>query len=55
MSVNMQVSLGGLLMKNPVTTASGTFASGKEYCAVLRREPPWCDHYERALAEWLGR
>ena len=31
MSVNMQVSLGGLLMKNPVTTASGTFASGKEY------------------------
>ena len=31
MSVNMQVSFGGLLMKNPVTTASGTFASGKEY------------------------
>jgi len=31
MSVNMQVNLGGLLMKNPVTTASGTFASGKEY------------------------
>ena len=31
MSVNMQVSLGGLFMKNPVTTASGTFASGKEY------------------------
>ena len=31
MSVNMQVSIGGLLMKNPVTTASGTFASGKEY------------------------
>lgn len=31
MSVNMQVSLGGLLMKNAVTTASGTFASGKEY------------------------
>lgn len=31
MDVNMQVSLGGLLMKNPVTTASGTFASGREY------------------------
>lgn len=31
MDINTQVSLGGLLMKNPVTTASGTFASGKEY------------------------
>lgn len=31
MSVSMKVNLGGLLMKNPVTTASGTFASGKEY------------------------
>lgn len=31
MSVNMSVDLGGLSMANPVTTASGTFASGKEY------------------------
>lgn len=31
MSVNMQVNLGGLVMKNPVTTASGTYASGREY------------------------
>jgi dihydroorotate dehydrogenase (NAD+) catalytic subunit len=31
MQVNTQVNLGGLVMKNPVTTASGTFASGKEY------------------------
>ena len=31
MSVNMQVNLGGLMMKNPVTTASGTFAAGMEY------------------------
>lgn len=31
MSISMQVNLGGLLMKNPVTTASGTFASGHEY------------------------
>jgi len=31
MTVNMQVNLGGLVMKNPVTTASGTFASGREY------------------------
>ncbi len=31
MSISMQVDLGGLVMKNPVTTASGTFASGKEY------------------------
>lgn len=30
-SVNMAVNLGGLPMKNPVTTASGTFAAGLEY------------------------
>lgn len=28
--VNLAVNLGGLLMKNPVTTASGTFGSGLE-------------------------
>lgn len=31
MDVKTQINLGGLKMKNPVTTASGTFASGKEY------------------------
>lgn len=30
-SVNMAVNLGGLAMRNPVTTASGTFAAGREY------------------------
>lgn len=30
-SVNMQVNLGGLAMRNPVTVASGTFAAGREY------------------------
>lgn len=30
-SVNMQVNLGGLIMRNPVTVASGTFAAGREY------------------------
>jgi dihydroorotate dehydrogenase (NAD+) catalytic subunit len=30
-SVNLAVNLGGLQMKNPVTTASGTFAAGHEY------------------------
>ncbi len=30
-SVSLAVNLGGLAMKNPVTTASGTFAAGKEY------------------------
>ncbi len=34
-SVNMGVNLGGLLMENPVTTASGTFAAGKEYSAFV--------------------
>lgn len=29
--VNLAVDLGGLSMKNPVTTASGTFAAGMEY------------------------
>lgn len=30
-SVNLAVNLGGLTIKNPVTTASGTFAAGMEY------------------------
>ena len=30
-SVNLAVNLGGLAMRNPVTTASGTFAAGMEY------------------------
>lgn len=30
-SVNLAVNLGSLTMKNPVTTASGTFAAGMEY------------------------
>lgn len=30
-SLNLAVNLGGLTMKNPVTTASGTFAAGMEY------------------------
>lgn len=30
-NVNLSVKLGGLAMKNPVTTASGTFAAGIEY------------------------
>lgn len=31
MNVDLQVNFGSLVMKNPVTTASGTFASGREY------------------------
>ena len=30
-SVNLAVNLGSLTMKNPITTASGTFAAGMEY------------------------
>lgn len=30
-SVDLSVNLGGFIMKNPVTTASGTFAAGREY------------------------
>ena len=35
MAVQMKVNLGGLVMKNPVTTASGTFASGHEYADFI--------------------
>lgn len=31
MAINLQVNVGGLVMKNPVTVASGTFAYGQEY------------------------
>ncbi|MEG1512167.1 MAG: dihydroorotate dehydrogenase [Raoultibacter sp.] len=31
MTVSLGIDLGGLAMKNPVTTASGTFAAGREY------------------------
>ncbi len=31
MDVNLQVNVGGLVMKNPVTVGSGTFAYGQEY------------------------
>lgn len=31
MALNLQVNLGGLVMANPVTDASGTFAAGREY------------------------
>lgn len=34
-NVSLAVNLGGLPMKNPVTTASGTFAAGMEYAAFL--------------------
>ena len=35
MAVSLSVNLGGLTMKNPVTTASGTYASGREYAAFV--------------------
>ncbi|MDR0350713.1 MAG: dihydroorotate dehydrogenase [Coriobacteriales bacterium] len=34
--LNLAVELGGLAMKNPLTVASGTFASGREYAALWR-------------------
>ena len=30
-SCRLEVDLGGLIMKNPITVASGTFAAGREY------------------------
>ena len=31
MAINLEVNIGGLRMKNPVTVGSGTFAYGQEY------------------------
>ena len=33
--VNLSVNLGGVMMKNPVTVASGTFGYGQEYAQLL--------------------
>lgn len=38
LSVNLSVNLGGLPMKNPVTTASGTYAAGREYADFVPPE-----------------
>lgn len=35
MSVNLEVNIGGIRMKNPVATASGTFGYGREYAAFV--------------------
>lgn len=35
MTVNMSVSFAGLSLQNPIMTASGTFASGREYDAFV--------------------
>ncbi|MEL7568714.1 MAG: dihydroorotate dehydrogenase, partial [Dehalobacterium sp.] len=35
MTVNLEVNIGGLVMKNPVTTASGTFGFGPEYAPYI--------------------
>ncbi|MDR2036072.1 MAG: dihydroorotate dehydrogenase [Coriobacteriales bacterium] len=39
MSVELSVNLGGLVMKNPVTVASGTFGSGREYAELWSASP----------------
>ena len=36
--VNMAVDLGGLKMRTPVTTASGTFGYGAEYAGMVESE-----------------
>ncbi|GBF32992.1 dihydroorotate dehydrogenase catalytic subunit [Desulfocucumis palustris] len=35
MRVNLAVNVGGIIMKNPVTTASGTFGYGPEYGRII--------------------
>ena len=39
MSVNLQINLGGLAIKNPFTVASGTFGSGREYSELWGTTP----------------
>jgi dihydroorotate dehydrogenase (NAD+) catalytic subunit len=41
--LDMSVNLGGLEMKNPLTTASGTFASGMEYAEIWADSAKVCD------------
>lgn len=35
MNKGMEVSIAGVTLKNPVTTASGTFGSGREYSKFI--------------------
>jgi len=37
--VNTEVKIAGLVMRNPFTVASGTFASGREYTEIWRNTP----------------
>ena len=54
MAVNMQVNLGGLVMANPVTDASGTFAAGREYSDFVN-VAGMGGHHQGRFAQWLGR
>ena len=54
MAVNMQVNLGGLVMANPVTDASGTFAAGREYSQLRERCRNWRGYHQGRFAQWLG-
>ena len=38
--MNLEVTLAGKTFKNPVTTASGTFGSGAEYCLLYTSPSP---------------
>ena len=66
MSLDTRVVIGGVEMKNPVTTASGTFGSGKEYSEFvdLNRlgavtckgvsDKPWTGNPAPRIAETYG-
>ena len=55
-NVRMAVNLGGLAMKNPVTTASGTFAAGREYGDFVDVARPRRHHHQGRLplTGWEG-
>ncbi len=60
---NLAVNVGGLMMKNPVTTASGTFGSGEEFADFFELSRlgalttkgvtahPWADNGAQRMAE----
>ena len=40
MNSGMETMIAGVTLKNPVTTASGTFGSGREYGELIGSTPP---------------
>ena len=49
-----EVTIAGITFKNPVTTASGTFRSGMEYCEYVNLSRLRAVTTRRFLTPWEG-